>query len=53
MENHNKVKELIQSYSKCWALLQAHDDQTLLEPETKSDSPQTLSERESIIAIAE
>lgn len=45
------LTRLIADYARSWTLLQAYDEQTLAEPGTRSDSPQTISEKEALNAI--
>lgn len=47
------ITQLIGNYAHSWTLLQAYDEQTLAEPETKPDSPQTINEKEALNAIHE
>ncbi len=58
LSNHELVKpeglqitQLIGDYARSWTLLQAYDDQTLKEPDAGSDRPQTVTEKEALIAV--
>lgn len=48
-----RLTQLIADYARSWTLLQAYDEQTLEEPESKPDQPLVLGEREAIEAIGQ
>ena len=51
-EKGTRLTQLIAYYAHSWSLLNAYDEQTLEEPETKPDRPLVFSEQEAIKAIA-
>ncbi|NQU65293.1 MAG: virulence protein RhuM/Fic/DOC family protein [SAR324 cluster bacterium] len=48
-----QLTQLIGDYARSWTLLQGYDEQSLPEPESKTNDPQTLSEKEALNAIKE